>query len=1290
MPIKYSPNNNMTRIAKAISWVIAWVSLTISNIASASDVEISPFITSGSKSETTKAVNEAEANLWFFVNNNQSMAAVNSDNAGSNNTSTEYLPNYAYKKPYDFQGNPFPDPPSHNDYGYPTPFRDYLGGKTTFEVDNDWGVGICGKAADKSNCRIWQTYYGTRIASIKSILSILITEEQERFEGTRVGFASQFSTVNVKPKKGGINDTPLPVLPLKTDADREKLLRWAYGLGQTSDDETWLGEVTKVVNKITTYAKNNTSANNPFLAKPGMAPDATSNPILACRRNHLLIFSDGEWGNEDFTSGHYGKVWKKSLEKPRTLPDGEQYTKMSPYQREINSDFPDDQRTLADLAFTAWARDLDGNTNNNKAPDANNSGGLAPLFLQVDGAVQEHAGSPYWHPYNDPATWQHINTHVIGFSLNAGGKKKKIAHINPPRKDSNGERHTSAEDPGIRSEYLASNWKWKLNVGDEIPSNEIHRDMAGAALAGRGRFFNATNAQNLKQAIVDILDLVNEEVSASDIPGVKASGGALANSQTGGNSFYATSYDADFAGDLVRKDLYDGDPDKKDSCFTTETLANFPAGASLYGKICDKANKWSATEKLAEKPYGERNIYTSKRESNAFVGQDFNFDNLTVEQKVRIKGSDFPTAFGSLGVSGDDAKFKALVNYLKGDAANEAQNKLRPRSENGKRKVLGAITRSSPLVSGIPQISQVHPDKQSASFINFAKRYLYEKDTSTTPPTYTTLCDPACGTAVTDHNNVDIVYVGANDGMLHAFRASNGEEIFAYMPDAVYANLSKLSTSDAYKVAFVDGNIGVVVVGDKNKGWKKQLTASMGGGAKGIFSLDITDPTAANVKAEDVVMWEFTDKDSQYMGNIIGQPATVQLNDGTWAVVVGNGYNSAKGKAALVVINAETGQLIQELELSNNGDGTPNGLAPAYFQVFPNETGTKQNGIDRAYAGDLQGNLWVFDFTDATASGGVTVVNNKPLFTAVNGAGIRQPITVAPLVRQHPTKYGNIVHFGTGALFNEKDLSSTIQNSIYAVWDDWVLKANGGLPTPRSESVKREHLNVVKFAQLNGEENNTVGGNQSTVGRTLSKVAGENKKIQWATKGSTFTDKKRGWYIDLPMGERAWQSPYYTFGANNSVAIGYDTANYSPVKVGTAPTPVAPVDECSVSENAESGAISWKMTFNMNDATQPVAPVGTIDANGDGHVSSDDLVQKGAEKVQLSGLQSNGVTFSDNSMSTFSPLPITKPSTVTDPDPTVSGDVCSFVTQTQENNQGGLASKQICRRSHAGTWKELK
>ena len=160
--------------------------------------------------------------------------------------------------------------------------------------------------------------------------------------------------------------------------------------------------------------------------------------------------------------------------------------------------------------------------------------------------------------------------------------------------------------------------------------------------------------------------------------------------------------------------------------------------------------------------------------------------------------------------------------------------------------------------------------------------------------------------------------MGANDGMLHAINAITGAEMFAYVPSPVIADLPKLTDLAYTHRYFVDGS---PTVGDVfyNSAWHTLLVAGMRAGAKGLFALDVTDPSQFNeANAASIVRWEFQDPD---LGYVFGQPLLVKTNNGRWSVVVSGGYNvgNASGHAFLFVIDAETGALVAKID---TGAGT--------------------------------------------------------------------------------------------------------------------------------------------------------------------------------------------------------------------------------------------------------------------------------------------------------------------------------------------------------------------------------
>src|SRR5260370_28955840 len=188
-----------------------------------------------------------------------------------------------------------------------------------------------------------------------------------------------------------------------------------------------------------------------------------------------------------------------------------------------------------------------------------------------------------------------------------------------------------------------------------------------------------------------------------------------------------------------------------------------------------------------------------------------------------------------------------------------------------------------------------------------------------------------------------MIYVGATDGMLHAFSASNGREALGYVPPSVYKNLSALTASGVSSVPaepvahhyLVDGS---PTVADAYYGgsWHTLLAGGLGAGGQGIYVLDVTDPsTFTQANAGTIVRWEFSDANDADMGYTFSQPLLVKTNNGRWSIIVGNGYNnseddgrsSSSGHAVLFVLDAETGAVRAKLDTGSGTAATPHRLA---------------------------------------------------------------------------------------------------------------------------------------------------------------------------------------------------------------------------------------------------------------------------------------------------------------------------------------------------------------------------
>ncbi|HEY0060487.1 MAG TPA: PilC/PilY family type IV pilus protein [Telluria sp.] len=431
------------------------------------------------------------------------------------------------------------------------------------------------------------------------------------------------------------------------------------------------------------------------------------------------------------------------------------------------------------------------------------------------------------------------------------------------------------------------------------------------------------------------------------------------------------------------------------------------------------------------------------------------------------------------GAPGDNLG-QARAAWLGGAREREGQA-LRARQT-----LLGDTLRSTPLIVGAPAAFE-----QGAAYLAFRNRYKPRRLTA---------------------------YLGNNDGMLHAFAADTGAELFAYIPTALGPRLSPLAAPGYLAQPFVDASAGQ---GDAllDGAWRTVLATGMGMGARGLFALDITDPEQFGAAA--TALWEFTSADDPAMGHLHAAPLVAKLRTGvrrrlpTYGhfVVVPSGINPVQedGNGALFLLTAgkPTAQAWKEgvnyvrLPTTDADPDVPNALAPPVLALHPDGSALY------AYAGDLQGRLWRFDLTKHTV---------HLLFAAADRDGLAQPISHAPVVVFAPGG-GYLVLFATGKLIEQNDVlkPSFTTQSMYAILD----RPDGqALPAPGRAQLARR--------SLEGKDSYTIKG----------------AAIDYAG-----PQAKRGWYFDLPNaraeGERAAGSPLALGGA-----IMFDT-----VAPGTGPPP---------------------------------------------------------------------------------------------------------------------------------------
>lgn len=287
------------------------------------------------------------------------------------------------------------------------------------------------------------------------------------------------------------------------------------------------------------------------------------------------------------------------------------------------------------------------------------------------------------------------------------------------------------------------------------------------------------------------------------------------------------------------------------------------------------------------------------------------------------------------------------------------------------------------------------------------------------------------------------VYVAANDGMLHAFNASDGIEKFAYVPTTAINstnNLSLLADTAYTHRYFLDGNIAISNKADT--GGVNYLVGFMGRAAKGLFGLQVT---AAGVNTSSGT-WENFGVNDLNMGYLLGQPVITKLSDNTPVVVFGNGYNSSNNMAVLYVARLSDGVVLAKFSSNSGSAAAPNGLATPGLV-------TNSNGqVQYAYAGDYLGNVWKFNLTTLTNAGMASPPAASRVFTTADPSNKAQPITVAITPSVSSTSADSVVvnkqflFFGTGSDLTTDDVGSFQTQSMYGLIDAGagasILKAN--------------------------------------------------------------------------------------------------------------------------------------------------------------------------------------------------------------------------------------------------------
>lgn len=491
------------------------------------------------------------------------------------------------------------------------------------------------------------------------------------------------------------------------------------------------------------------------------------------------------------------------------------------------------------------------------------------------------------------------------------------------------------------------------------------------------------------------------------------------------NASYATQYDsADWSGELT------GSVISIDATTGAPTLASTPTWSTATRFENQLAgNGWDT---------GRRVVTWNAAATGGARGVSFRAGSLSTEQK-RLLNTTY--------VADDDSS--NYLNWLRGDPTREGAG-YRARSttlSTGiKRNRLGDIVNSKVTVVAAP--SSEYSETANPGYRSFKQSYASRQT---------------------------MLYVGANDGMLHGFKGGLGDdagtELFAYIPSVLfYSNpsdstapttdglLAQLGRPTYAHRNYVDATARVFDIdfnnaggafqtavqsnGSTNAEWHSVLIGGLGSGGRSYYAIDVTNPAGmtseANVAGK--VLWEFParnklptaaggtcERDCIDMGFSFGDPVVVKTAKYGWVVIFSSGYNNIDGKGHLFIVNPTNGALLEDI---STGQTNSSGMArpTAYVRDYTDMT------ADSVYVGDLDGQLWRFDLSQARNATGAYPAPTR-IARLTDASGNAQPVTSRPLVEIHPGKRKRFVLVGTGRLLHSNDIQDAQGQTFYAIVD---------------------------------------------------------------------------------------------------------------------------------------------------------------------------------------------------------------------------------------------------------------
>lgn len=861
----------------------------------------------------------------------------------------------------------------------------------TMKDSTNYTLNVISSAQERTNFANWYSYYNTRTKLAKAAVSLAFVNFGKNFK---------IDWQQINNERFDPTDTNMNIFGGLHRAD---FYDWLFLIPASGG--TPLRRATQEAGEIFTVA-------DVYFDGNGNGSD------LSCQQNFHIAISDGSWNSAK------GTVLTNVDGTNDTLPDGTAYSSNAYPEKMYENP---EKLTLADTAFKYWATDLRPALDNNVPTffdDITDSNGTS-IILSSDEDWRVN-NELYWNPKNNPANWQHMVNFNVGLGIEGtfnlatdlpGIRNGTLTW--PPTDDECFKSNGSIRTCGLQSCKIGNNWsranclqaigsiidcseynydllQWEsINCPDRIFSrnnvgtNEARvDDVWHASLNSRGDYFSARDPLELSTALNSVVSKIIQRSGRASAASVSSS--IISNESLA----YKTGYDtSDWSGFVVASQL---NQDGSLGAVKWDAACKLTGGecTTMIGNPIVNATITPST----------RNIFTY--DTSTQVKHPFQISDMSAAEINKILDSNY---FRSLIPAVTDLVGAAdrVIQYVRGDRAFEQKQGGEFRN---RKSLLADVIHSSPNVIRGP----------SASY----------QDNIWNPGSPEQLADAADqgykDFKAANQSRKNVILVGVNDGMLHAFDAgvnstNGGDELWAYIPSKALDGISELVNPSYRHTSYVDSS---PTVRDAyiNSSWSTVALGGMRHGGKLFYALDLgSDP-----EQEPNVLWEFTDDDDSdmgfsYSGGQIGRVTYANASsviETKWVAFVPNGYNSANQKSVLYAIDLETGLVLHKWNTGIGSIASPNGMGPVTLSDYIDYTNTgiygSDQGIDFVYAGDLQGNLYRFDSSDI-------FTGNDTVEILYNG-DVTRPITTSP--RVYAPEDGSesvVVVFGTGKYLELSD-----------------------------------------------------------------------------------------------------------------------------------------------------------------------------------------------------------------------------------------------------------------------------